>query len=232
MKTLRQWNILFIILVHGVQSSRPFMLRMDASSNALYKGTLPTLDEFTICLWINANSTYQGHAGAPLSYATWNSDNELLLYDIYSFKIFVKGTTIETNECIAVDRWIHVCVLWRSDTGYWALYTDGTNILDGTGLSTNLIVDSGGSISIGQEQDSVGGGFDTKQALVADIAHVGIWSTTMDPAAISNLANDCSGKLQEGDIFKWVLLDLNLSGTTEVLNSDICGRRFHSIWLY
>ena len=57
--------------------------------------------------------------------------------------------------------WHHICVTWRSTNGAWQFYLDGQLQSNGTGLKENHQIPADGTVVIGQDQDTVGGGFQT-----------------------------------------------------------------------
>jgi hypothetical protein len=58
----------------------------------------------------------------------------------------------------------HIVVTWRSSDGQLIFYLDGVNVFSTTQAVGESLVD-GGAVVLGQEQDSVGGGFNDFQAL-------------------------------------------------------------------
>lgn len=53
--------------------------------------------------------------------------------------------------------WHHICASWKN-TGAWQFYKDGTMIKDDVGFQIGYTVHAGGSLMLGQDQDSVKGG--------------------------------------------------------------------------
>ena len=62
--------------------------------------------------------------------------------------------------------WHHICVTWRSTNGAWQFYLDGQLQSNGTGLKENHQIPAGGTVVIGQDQDTVGGA--SKPLIVLD----------------------------------------------------------------
>ena len=64
--------------------------------------------------------------------------------------------------CVVTNdgKWHQICASWRNSDGQWKSYKDGAMVETGTGLKTGYTFHAGGSLILGQEQDSVGGRFD------------------------------------------------------------------------
>lgn len=48
--------------------------------------------------------------------------------------------------------WHFVCITWMSDNGFYEIYVDGTLRNTGYNLSTNSLIQSNGTLILGQEQ--------------------------------------------------------------------------------
>lgn len=99
-------------------------------------------------------------------------------------------------------KWHHMCASWRNSNGAWQLYKDGVLRRQGTGLKTGYTITGGGSLVLGQEQDSVGGGFDAKQSFQGSLTNVNVWSSVLTASAIKSLSDSCLSTL-EGDVYEW-----------------------------
>lgn len=60
-------------------------------------------------------------------------------------------------------KWYFLTVTWTSDGGEWSVYLDGTLEDSGKGLGTGQTIPGGGVLVIGQEQDTLAGGFSASQ---------------------------------------------------------------------
>ena len=83
--------------------------------------------------------------------------NRLLIWNFkFVFDHFLSGTN--TGVKINDTMWHHICVTWRSTKGAWQCYLDGRLRSYGTGLKENHQIPAGGTVVIGQGQDTVGKG--------------------------------------------------------------------------
>ncbi len=133
---------------------------------------LPT-SAFTIEMRFTSNGI--STSGSPLvSYAVAGSDNELLLFVAATgdLRVFIKSqsATFAVNAATTLfDGTSHdLAVTWDSTSGLVEVFIDGASqgtstLQQGASLSTN------GVLILGQEQDSLGGGFDPNQVFSGEI---------------------------------------------------------------
>ena len=98
-------------------------------------------------------------------------------------------------------KWHHICASWKNSNGEWKSYKDGALVKSGTGLKTGYTITARGSLVLGQEQDSVGGGFESSQSFTGMLANVNVWSYVLPEASIKEMSKCClSG---EGNVYMW-----------------------------
>ena len=95
----------------------------------------------------------------------------------------------------------HVCVTWRNSDGVYKVYKDGQLDGDGRDFETGYTIQGGGSLTLGQEQDTLGGGFEQSQSLKGILKDVNIWSYEL-PASTINEISGCCGAGVGGDVYK------------------------------
>ena len=103
--------------------------------------------------------------------------------------------------------WHHICFTWVSANGGWQLYKNGQLVDDGTGKSTNYVILSGGTAVIGQEQDSVGGGFEKQDAFgPGKVTELNLWNRVLSASDIAEQYANCTfttGLVHSWDQFKY-----------------------------
>ncbi|XP_057603438.1 pentraxin-4 isoform X3 [Hippopotamus amphibius kiboko] len=158
----------------------------------LRPGFLTGLQALSICSWVR---TASGHLGTLLSYATEENDNKLVLHGRDSLAPgsihFVIGDPAFRElplQPLLDGQWHHVCVIWTSILGRYWLHMDRRLVATGSRFREGYEIPPGGSLVVGQEQDSVGGGFDGSEAFVGSIAGLAIWDRVLIPGEVSNLA--------------------------------------------
>ena len=88
------------------------------------------------------------------------------------------------------------------------------------GLKRRHIIKGGGSLVLGQEQDSPGGSFESHQSFQGSLANFNVWSSVLSAGTIKNLSKSClSG---EGDVYKWSDFIHGVKGRTAVVIPSPC----------
>ena len=121
---------------------------------------------------ITYSTTSTGSDNTFVSYATSGEANEFLVYSSASdtIQVAIAGSALDTglNVSSYADGNPHTLgVTWDSSSGALEVYVDGANLYSGT-HQTGATLTQGGTLTFGQEQDSVGGGFDTNQIFEGD----------------------------------------------------------------
>ncbi len=132
--------------------------------------------DITAMFWMTSSDTSK--AGTALSYAVAGSDNEFLVYDYKDLSIYVRGSSASTGVSANDGRWHHIAVTWRSSDGTVRLYKDGSEVYTSI-VAPGAEISDGGALVLGQEQDSVGGGFDPTQAFLGTIDEVAIFDRVL-----------------------------------------------------
>ncbi|KAF5928939.1 hypothetical protein HPG69_002713 [Diceros bicornis minor] len=111
----------------------------------------------------------------------------------------------------ADGRWHHVCATWEQRGGRWALFADGQRRAGARGLSAGHPVPPGGILVLGQDQDSLGGGFSARDAFSGNLTNFHLWARALSPAQLHR-ARACAPP-RGGLLFRWdpSALDITLS---------------------
>ncbi|MGB6298881.1 MAG: LamG-like jellyroll fold domain-containing protein, partial [Rivularia sp. (in: cyanobacteria)] len=177
-------------------------------------GNFPTT-EITLEGWFKRTDN-QGLGTPLLSYASSDlNNNEVLLYEqisTNSILVFIGNRSIDTNIAIPDEDWHHWAVTWRSSDGQVLLYRDGTQVFSGN-LSQGDVLESGGSLVLGQEQDSVGGGFASDQTYAGQIDEVRIWNTVRSAAQIQANINTSLQGTEDGLVTYYSFDEDTVNGT-------------------
>lgn len=141
-----------------------------------------TIDDFpTDQLTFEMQFTGEPGTGAftPLvSYAVPGSANEFLVFtNGTSLQVFLGGAAINTG--VSVDALFDgtpqsLSISWDSATGQLITYLDGVEASNQT-FGQGVILETGGNLTFGQEQDAVGGGFSDAQTFSGEIREVRLW---------------------------------------------------------
>ena len=197
---------------------------------AEYKGHMPDLKEFSICHW-DKPSSFNDHINSVWNYcfqifemdnincfSFWISlirstanrhvkisaefdyrSNNLTTFGHVSFK----AKTIPYTH----RKWQHYCWLYSSVTGLNILYWNGNMVANQTVPAEKRCIWEGtkkgtkSAFIIGQEQDSIGGGFQRTQVFSGDVAELNIWNYHLNQTIIQTMA-ECKS-LVRGNIKSW-----------------------------
>ncbi|XP_068921201.1 pentraxin-4 [Petaurus breviceps papuanus] len=179
-------------------------------------GFLTGLRELSVCTWVRTSSSY---LGTLLSYATEENDNKLVLHGrdtlVYGTIHFVIGDPAFRElpvELLLDSRWHHMCVIWSSIQGKYWFYVDRRLVATGSRFREGYEIPPGGILVLGQEQDTVGGGFDSSEAFVGNLAGLTVWDRALSPGEVSSIA---TGKVLPRSILLTLANASSLDGFVE-----------------
>ncbi|XP_041634239.1 pentraxin-4 [Cheilinus undulatus] len=174
-----------------------------------FSQTLPDLHELSACLWLRVEAQ---HVGTLLSYATEDNDNQLVLYgrnssSSSSSTSFFPSSFYQSSSSYSLDfvigdpvhrslpvrslldaHWHHFCIIWSSIQGRFWHYTDRRLTSSGSNFRKGWEVPGGGSVVLGQEQDTVGGEFDPAEGFAGQVAGFRVWNRVLSPAEVEGVA--------------------------------------------
>lgn len=109
-----------------------------------------------------------------------------------------RTTHVSAND----GRWHHICVSWENKLGSWKLYKDGFVASSGIWFQAGRVIRSGGSLTLAQEQDSLGGSFEKHQGFIGMLTNVNVWNYVLSTAHIKQMSKVCLPG-REGNVYKW-----------------------------
>uniref|UniRef100_A0A8C4T705 Pentraxin 4, long n=1 Tax=Erpetoichthys calabaricus TaxID=27687 RepID=A0A8C4T705_ERPCA len=186
---------LFFTYTSGLVCNVKSMLYFPNSSTDDYvtfkKGVSTGIHELSICTWLQVGS---GYLGTMLSYATEENDNKLVLHGRNSTTQtsihFVIGDPAYRElpvDSLLDGKWHHICLIWSSIEGKYWYYIDRRLVSTGSKFQKGYEISPGGSLVIGQEQDSMGGGFDITESFVGSLAGFAVWNQALTPGEVSGI---------------------------------------------
>ncbi len=172
-----------------VCNAADFSANSTADYISMDNNALDGLTDVTLSFWVNTSNT---GTQAALSAANGSSGNEFLAWfpNNTTFQPFVKNVALATIAIpnIADSNWHHI--VWTRNGATNCVSVDGVlSGCAGGGSILPLSVSVGGLI-IGQEQDSVGGGFSISQDWEGEIDEVIIFQRVLTGAEITTLFNN------------------------------------------
>ncbi|KAM6972246.1 neuronal pentraxin receptor b [Aplochiton taeniatus] len=199
-----------------------FVLSFPMRTNYMYglvRKEMPEMYAFTACVWLKAQ---EGGVGTPFSYSVPGQPNELvLLQGVHNpVELLINDKVAQLPLALPQNEWEHVCVSWTLRDGVWKAYQGGKMKGRGEGLAAWHPIKPGGVLILGQEQDTLGGRFDSSQALVGELSQFNLWDRVLKPAEVAALA-DCSSSTL-GNIAPWTDHDVDVYGGATKESLDPC----------
>ena len=109
-----------------------------------------------------------------------------------------------------------MCITWTNIGGVVKTFIDGLLKQEGTGFKENAIINSGGVLVFGQDQDSVGGGFETSQSFAGLMSHVNMWNYVLNPFSLVDMATGFGN--EKGNLVSWrELLNSQMNGAVTIV---------------
>ncbi|XP_076984170.1 adhesion G protein-coupled receptor D2, partial [Tamandua tetradactyla] len=178
-----------------------------ADRAARLRAPLPALRALTACAHVQWDAA-SPHAAALFSLAVPALANALQLRAfaepggaVYA-ALVVRGHHAPFLAAFRADgRWHHVCATWEQHGGRWALFADGRRRAGARGLGAGHPVPPGGVLVLGQDQDSLGGGFSARDAFSGNLTDFHLWARALSPEQLRR-ARACAPA--PGDLlFRW-----------------------------
>jgi len=171
------------------------------------------------------------------SYAVPSNDNEFQVRDYRNFTIIRGSKSVATNVSANDGNWHDIVVTWRGSDGQTQLFKDGKLAYSGTLASGTSITGSSGAVVLGQDQDTVGGGFEAIQAYLGTLDDVSLYNAALTAtqaqthyaAAGTPTCSDISGATNQtytltssdvGKTVRVVVTAANGAGTTAASSNE------------
>ncbi|XP_075901910.1 jeltraxin-like [Nelusetta ayraudi] len=135
--------------------------------------------------------------------------NQFILFVKDSWKSFL-------GMDYALNTWHSMCVTWDGVTGAAQVWLDGRHSVRRYITTGNITGPF--SITLGQDQDSYGGGFDAGQSFVGLLTDVHMWNETIPRQEIMNFMEN--GFFSAGNVLDWTHLEFRVTGRVLVEDSQ------------
>ncbi|XP_052776199.1 sushi, von Willebrand factor type A, EGF and pentraxin domain-containing protein 1-like isoform X1 [Mya arenaria] len=178
----------------------------------------PDLTSATACFWMRSDDTT--NQGTAFSYANEDGDNIFTLTNYDGWVLYVNSENRTTRAKSNDGQWHHVCVLWSSNRGSWRLYVDGLPSDSGRRLASGQTIKGGGVFVIGQEQDSLGGDFNSAETFIGQLSQLNVWSRELSLTDIENLRTSCEKVM--GDVISWTDTSGHVYGMVSETPIEFC----------
>uniref|UniRef100_A0A3B4Z501 Pentraxin family member n=1 Tax=Stegastes partitus TaxID=144197 RepID=A0A3B4Z501_9TELE len=161
---------------------------------------------------------------SPFSLATPSASNDFLITKMAvsdEFHLVARDKVASVfGQDYKLNTWHSICSTWDATSGLIQLWLDGKP-------SSRKFVSSGSNINgpiiivLGQDQDSHGGGFDTKQSFVGMMSDVHMWDYTLHPCEIKSYSAQLA--FTPGNVLNWRALEFHIIGRVLIEdNPNMC----------
>ncbi|XP_052833673.1 sushi, von Willebrand factor type A, EGF and pentraxin domain-containing protein 1 [Octopus bimaculoides] len=196
-----------------------YSLQFDGPSTMSYTAVKMQrpLSAFTLTFWMKTKDTT--NYGTVVSYATPLEQNALTVIDYNEFTLYINGKS-ETTDVVANDGlWHHIAVTWSMVDGSWEIYLDSKIINQAKNLSKAQQIEGNGLLVVGQEQDSMGGGFNSRESFIGELGQINLWDYKLDPAKFKAMLTSCD---EFGNVVSWPSFQSGLRGRVKSLSNTFC----------
>nr|XP_002741091.1 PREDICTED: uncharacterized protein LOC100373294 [Saccoglossus kowalevskii] len=201
---------------------------------------VPDLNAFTSCWWMRT-SDVTTQARNVFSYRTHSiSVGYIYVRYMHNMQLCVNnqcGTASSID--VRYGLWHHICVTWSSTNGEYKYFKDGVLSYSQDNLKTGNTILGRGTMLLGQQQNSVGGGFSTSTAYKGDLTDFNFWSKVMESDDLRNIGTTGCEK-GCGDVIAWsyfrdgdiVNIDVTDSDNTCAVREKICSKGHYNgkVW--
>lgn len=168
---LEHFNMFSNDLVDGVVGNG---YNFDGSNDRLQKSSFSSWPTSAITAELVMSSSNTTKDCTTFSYAVGGSDNEFLIFNhTRSATIWADATSWNSGQSFNDGNWHQSVATWQSSNGAVRIFKDGVQA-GGTGTISTGNMSQGGTLVIAQEQDSVGGGFNSDQAYLGNLDEIRI----------------------------------------------------------
>ncbi|WP_306296814.1 LamG-like jellyroll fold domain-containing protein, partial [Candidatus Entotheonella palauensis] len=159
------------------------------------------------------------NSSAFLSYATISNDNTLKwnIRGNGNLSFTVNGNNIESSAMdfrTLADGTPHTLSVTWDNSGTWQFFVDGAPIDSGSGLAVGQTVTGGGVLVLGNDQDTVGGGFQTDAEFAGTLYDMRIFNDVRTNSEIAGNYYSTVPNTESGLVANWTLNDLSTNGIT------------------
>ncbi|KAL9979160.1 hypothetical protein ACROYT_G016779 [Oculina patagonica] len=170
------------------------------------------LSELSMCFFMKIVPDGQEHS--VISYSKETANDLYISFPPQSTTVFI-GNTKMSIDMVANSTWHHFCFTWENTNGVYKSYKDGKLEAQGDDFRKGYILRSGGTVVLGQDQDSIGGGFNTNDAFVGEMTEVNMWGSVLSESDIAAQYENCS--IPHGSVLAWPIFKDVMHGQVQVV---------------
>ncbi|XP_028396328.1 neuronal pentraxin-1-like [Dendronephthya gigantea] len=189
----------------------------------------PQMKEVTTCFWVKTKQV-TGYAHY-ISYAVPLATNQIIIKGMQNLRLVIvhyasdstKVSSSSHNIKINDGRWHHICMTWQSKDGGYSFFKDGRKVGSGTiSGSVGKPIPGKGTWVLGQDQDSVGGGFDANQSATGELTGVNVWDKVLSSFEILKMSRNCNAGGPAGNVKSWADFLSGIKGNAKIGKATCC----------
>ncbi len=152
------------------------------------------------------------------SYATGADDNvfKFNIRDDGDLSVSINSVKINSSamdyRTLADGQPHTLSVTWNSAGGLWEMFVDGVSVDSGSGLESGVTLAGGGALVIGNDQDTVDGGYDPAAEVAATLYDARIFSDVRSAGEISTNYDQTLASTETGMLANWTFNELTTGG--------------------
>jgi len=129
---------------------------------------------FSVCTWMkNFRNSRETHYW--FSYAVPSKTNEILLSD-WGTNWLNHVPYTWTSAVMLKNEWYHYCFTWSKGSQLMDIYLNGVRVTSQKNTASNIQLGVSGTLILGQDQDTMAGGFEINQSFGGDIHQLNVFS--------------------------------------------------------
>uniref|UniRef100_A0A8C5WL30 Pentraxin (PTX) domain-containing protein n=1 Tax=Leptobrachium leishanense TaxID=445787 RepID=A0A8C5WL30_9ANUR len=196
-------------------SGRSFFFPGESDNSYVYLNPqIPmNLKALTLCMKLSLDVP-ESRETILFSYRTLCQDEFNLWIEISGkIGLYMSGDAVYFPPIDQKREWNHLCLTWEFTHGRTELWVNSRR-QPTQFYSRRHQIHKGGIAIIGQDQDSLGGGFDAKQSYIGKIKDLNMWNKVLPLRAIRNIFRD--EEVWKGNIFAWSSLTYVTTGNVTI----------------
>ncbi|XP_070552465.1 pentraxin-related protein PTX3-like [Ptychodera flava] len=140
------------------------------------------MTEVSICTWVRIPNPMIPHIYTFVSYATEFDVNVMRFENLYagSYTLFaiITGRQFTFLEEPGFDTWTFWCFTWSMNPEHYLLYLNAAAVftVDVPGNPSNIMIEGGGVLILGQEQGELGNSFNELKSFQGSITEFHLWN--------------------------------------------------------
>lgn len=176
------------------------------------------LPAMSVSVWFRTSDDQ--NQGTIFSYGVPGQPDTLTLTNYANLNMVINGQLARIGARLNDGAWHHFVFTWSSVGGKWKAYSDGIVMDQNTDLSKDKDIPGQGIFIVGQEQDTLGGGFSPAETFVGSLTHLNVWDRVLTLQEVEQLRFSCD--YIAGNVMPWISVQEHLHGNIFPQPTSFC----------